>query len=193
MPELMSTMPVLLAVAGALIATLLTRRRLVEWVGRRLDRIEGRLAGLDSALRRIEESLADRGEAGPPSSIGIRRGDRPHHSSPSRPRSVGRGTPAPGEDLTPAPAPTLIAVPDLSGAGRAVGSQAEAAGRATASGDLARRFGRIWEMADEGGTADRIASATGHPIGQVELVLNLRRRLIDGPDDRADRRDEVPG
>jgi hypothetical protein len=49
------------------------------------------------------------------------------------------------------------------------------------SNDLARRFARIWGMADRGASADRIAAATGQPIGQVELVLNLRRRLLDDP------------
>jgi hypothetical protein len=75
--------------------------------------------------------------------------------------------------------PTLISVPNLSSRGRAVGTQAEAARRATASGDLAGRFGRVWQMADEGEPADRIALATGQPIGQVELVLNLRRLLLE--------------
>ncbi len=40
-------------------------------------------------------------------------------------------------------------------------------------------------MADEGMPVDAIARETGYPIGQVELILGLRRRLLvaeAGPD-----------
>jgi hypothetical protein len=69
--------------------------------------------------------------------------------------------------------PTLIAVPDLA-APRAAAPTAEA------SAELARRHGALWEMADRGVTAEAIARATGQPIGQVELVLGLRRPRAAG-------------
>jgi hypothetical protein len=64
--------------------------------------------------------------------------------------------------------PTLIAVPDLS---------APASPAASAAAELAGRFGAIWERAERGESADAIARATGQPIGQVELILGLRRQL----------------
>jgi hypothetical protein len=65
--------------------------------------------------------------------------------------------------------PTLIAVPDLA----APAGEAPSA----AAAELAGRFGAIWELADAGSPADAIARSTGHPIGQVELILGLRRQL----------------
>lgn len=62
--------------------------------------------------------------------------------------------------------PTLIAVPDLA---------APAAAR-PATDELARRFGTIWDLADSGAGPEAIARATGQPIGQVELILGLRRQ-----------------
>jgi hypothetical protein len=65
------------------------------------------------------------------------------------------------------PVPTLIAVPDLSAESKPVPSEFEPA----------RRFEEICALADAGNTADAIARATGQPIGQVELVLGLRRQF----------------
>ena len=67
----------------------------------------------------------------------------------------------------PIPGPTLIAVPDLA-------VPAEPSG---VSEELTRRFGAIWELADAGHGAAAIARRTGQPIGQVELILGLRRGL----------------
>lgn len=61
--------------------------------------------------------------------------------------------------------PRLITVPDLS---------APPAPAATA---LAERFSSIWDLADAGASAESIARVTGQPLGQVELVLGLRRQL----------------
>lgn len=67
----------------------------------------------------------------------------------------------------PTPSSTLIAVPDLS---------APAATTATAEAELAGRFGAIWDLADRGASSEAITHATGLPVGQVELILGLRRR-----------------
>jgi hypothetical protein len=67
------------------------------------------------------------------------------------------------------PGPTLIAVPDLS---------ANAVEPSPASAELGRRFGAIWDLADAGESTETVASRTGYPIGQVELILGLRRQLI---------------
>lgn len=66
------------------------------------------------------------------------------------------------------PGPTLIAVPDL-----AANPEARAG---SAADELARRFGAIWSLADSGAGPEAIARATGQPIGQVELILGLRRQ-----------------
>lgn len=62
--------------------------------------------------------------------------------------------------------PTLIAVPDLA---------PPSPGAVAMPADLARRFGAIWDRADSGASAEAIARDTGQPIGQVELILGLRR------------------
>jgi hypothetical protein len=66
--------------------------------------------------------------------------------------------------------PRLIVVPNL----------------ASASGDregmlsgLTQRYAAIWTLADTGASPEVIARATGQPIGQIELILGLRRQ-IDG-------------
>jgi hypothetical protein len=66
--------------------------------------------------------------------------------------------------------PTLIAVPQL-GPGPTDKD-------AVASG-MSQRYAAIWALADNGSRADVIARATGQPIGQIELILGLRRQ-IDG-------------
>lgn len=73
--------------------------------------------------------------------------------------------------------PMLIEVPELP---RAAG---DAGGHAAA--ELAARFRTIWDLADGGAPAEEIARQTGQPIGQVELVLGLRRQLAAGPRERA--------
>ena len=87
---------------------------------------------------------------------------------PSRPRHrIDPPTP------TAISGPTLIAVPSMASDG------SEAVAHDAAAG-LGRRFGPIWELADAGEPAEAIARATGQPIGQVELILALRRQA-DAP------------
>jgi hypothetical protein len=64
--------------------------------------------------------------------------------------------------------PTLIAVPNLADAGSHEAAQ-------EAAEALGRRYGPIWSLADAGVSAQAIARATGQSIGQVELILSLRR------------------
>jgi hypothetical protein len=72
--------------------------------------------------------------------------------------------------------PTLIAIPSLS----AISSEASA----VAAAELGRRFGAIWALADAGQAPEAIARATGQPIGQVELILGLRRQLLSSTGSR---------
>lgn len=71
------------------------------------------------------------------------------------------------------PGPTLITVPSL--------ATAAAPSSAAVSNDLGQRFGPIWDLADTGASPDAIARSTGQPIGQVELILALRRQLAANP------------
>jgi hypothetical protein len=67
-----------------------------------------------------------------------------------------------------APAPTLIAVPSLA---------APASEREAAINGISHRYAAVWALADSGASADVIARATGQPIGQIELILGLRRQI----------------
>jgi hypothetical protein len=73
----------------------------------------------------------------------------------------------PRDDLTE---PKLIRVPRLS----------PAQDRQTMENGLSRRYAAIWELAEGGASPDAIARATGQPIGQIELILGLRRQLNSG-------------
>ena len=64
----------------------------------------------------------------------------------------------------------MISVPNLA---------ADQEDRETSSSSLSQRYGAIWTLADEGASPEVIAKATGQPIGQIELILGLRKH-IDG-------------
>jgi hypothetical protein len=127
--------------------------RLVEDLARRQDSLEALLT-----------SLAEKGAGQPPSTI---------QSDDSRGRLSPKSS---ARSLRPDPAasstfkgPTLIAVPSLA----AASSPATAALLA----ELSQRFGEIWGQADAGASIEAIAERTGYPIGEVELILGLRRQL----------------
>jgi hypothetical protein len=132
--------------------------RSIPWlkVGRLAQELAERQQALEELLKRLEITAKKR-------SAGVEPPQRPsllslpsaaHRVDPPQPSAVG--------------GPTLIAVPNLA---------SPPPERHPASTDLAKRFGAIWEMADSGKSADAIARATGQPIGQVELILGLRRKL----------------
>jgi hypothetical protein len=66
--------------------------------------------------------------------------------------------------------PALIAIPNLEGAPN---------DRDVSASGLKERYAAIWTLADTGAAPEVIARATGQPIGQIELILGLRRQ-IDG-------------
>jgi hypothetical protein len=67
------------------------------------------------------------------------------------------------------PGPTLITVPSMAAPGSEIIVR-------EAAETLSHRYGPIWDLADAGETASAIARTTGHPIGQIELILALRRQ-----------------
>lgn len=98
-----------------------------------------------------------------------RTSERPAH--PVGPRRTVRIDPA----SVASKAPTLIAVPDLS---------TPPPEKSDAGETLRQRYQEIWDQADAGLDAESIARASGQPIGQIELILGLRRF---GSDSRSDR------
>lgn len=113
---------------------------------RRLDALAERVAALEARDAPVAAPAPDRGRATAPT------------------LRVDRVTPP------PAASPTLIAVPDLS----AHPAGPSGPGQAAAT-ELGRRYAAIWEMADAGDRPEAIARATGQPVGQVELILGLKR------------------
>jgi hypothetical protein len=64
----------------------------------------------------------------------------------------------------------LITVPNLA-------STSTSRGGHPTHGALAQRYAAIWTLADGGTSPEVIARATGQPIGQIELILGLRRQI----------------
>jgi hypothetical protein len=133
-----------------------TRTRTEESAAR-LDEFLSKHRALEARLARVEASVASAAMSQRP--VGPRRNRR---------FDAGGSATSAG--------PTLISVPDLA---------APPASNPEAAAELDRRFGPVWAMADDGTPIDAIARETGYPIGQVELILGLRRRLLvaeAGPD-----------
>jgi hypothetical protein len=65
--------------------------------------------------------------------------------------------------------PTLIAIPDLG----AVEEESDE----RAGSELGERHGEAWTLAAAGVPPEEIARQTGQPIGQIELIVGLYRRL----------------
>jgi hypothetical protein len=162
----------LLGIAASPLAwvALLQRRSHAErQIEQRLTELTGRLHDLQVRLERYERSslrktLGGPGKAKP--AVSSREWPIMASSAPSRSGPGGGAVP-------PAAAsdePPLIAIPNLA---------ATAHDRQAAIGSLAQRHAAIWSLADRGASSEVIARATGQPIGQIELILGLRRQ-IDG-------------
>lgn len=88
-------------------------------------------------------------------------------------RTDSQGSPLPGGPMRAKRAeggtiPTLIEVPSLS----RMPERQE-----TGQGGLVERYGELWSRADAGESALEIARDLGLAVGQVELILNLRKRV----------------
>jgi hypothetical protein len=138
----------------------------VDEIARAIENLAERQRAVESLLTRLEQREAARAAsavAPPPG-----RGPSPAPGASSNaPRRADRG------ETNAARGPTLIAVPHLAAPAHAP--------EGSAAADLDRRFGAIWALADSGASADEIARSTGQPIGQVELILGLRRQLNASP------------
>jgi hypothetical protein len=116
-----------------------------------------RLESLTARVARLESV---------PSAVTAPAPSRPENGRGSRPR-LRPDPPGPAKPLHP----TLIQVPNLAAASPP-GEPPDLAG-------MAVRFSAVWEQAASGASAEAIARETGQPVGQVELILGLRRRLSE--------------
>lgn len=152
--------PVVVPVPRAIIGPRSAFDRAGGELARRLDELAGKQKALEARLAKVEALAAARAISEP---LGPRR---------RQGRRVDSGR------IATSAGPTLISVPDLA-TPPSIGQTSEVAA------ELDRRYGPVWLMADEGLAVDAIARETGYPVGQVELILGLRRRLVAaeaGPD-----------
>jgi hypothetical protein len=152
---IIAALSVLLAAVSAVAGALWWRAR--TWPVADAARLAAELAARQQALEAIIEKL-ERNAATAASKTGS---STWLGTAGRRSRRIDRAEPS------AVSGPTLISVPDLA-----------AAPSPAAAAELGRRFGAVWELADAGLAPDAIARQTGQPIGQVELVLGLRRQLI---------------
>jgi hypothetical protein len=145
------SLAVIMMVLGAVWSRLRKLSRPLVETARLVDDLTHRQRALESVLARLD-GKATTAKRGP--TMPPHRVDRPE----------------PGA----ATGPTLIAIPNLAA------TPAEVTAAASAAAELAHRFGAIWAMSEIGASAEVIARETGQPIGQIELILGLRRQLAGG-------------
>ena len=130
---------------------------------------EQRLGELGARLRFVESRIERASNVALPAPSARDRllGPRPSESARAGSASAPwKGSLDHGE---PPGGPTLIAIPDLAVQGHEPDSQAET--------ELVQRHSEVWTMSAAGMPAAEIARQTGQPIGQVELIVGLYRRL----------------
>jgi len=170
-PALWSLMPLVTVVAGlaclvvAVTLWMLATRQMktarseteqrLQMLAQRLLVIESRIDELESHGRRAPEDHAKpRGHAEPEES---KQGCRTQSFLDVR------------EDQEARNEPTLIAIPDLG----AVEEESDE----RAGSELGERHGEAWMLAAAGVPPEEIVRQTGQPIGQIELIVGLCRRL----------------
>jgi hypothetical protein len=155
----------LLGIAGSPLAWVLLyhrRSRSEEIMDKRCRKLADELRGFETRLARLEAAEPDDTK---------RRGLIRAGSSGSRGTLRVDSANGPGFGRTDLPSePRLIAVPNL---------EAAPQDRDITVSGLKERHAAIWALADSGSAPEVIARATGQPIGQIELILGLRRQ-IDG-------------
>ena len=156
-------------VAVAALATFCVAARYAEIRLRvMIGRLNERLDGLDSRIRGLEsdEGLSSPGRVSTP---GWTRKTEPPPGAPSRRIDAPRASAVFG--------PSLIEIPDI--------AVQQLPSGLPSSNDLEGRFGEIWASGDLGLPPERIASETGLPRGEVELILGLRKRNASAVSERS--------
>jgi hypothetical protein len=134
----------------------------------RLQQVDGRIHELTHRLGQVESNLEQAG--GVTQAVRLR-------SWKSSPRSDTQASEKPptgtalvtAEPGVPAARPTLISVPNLAEDGRPVDPRLGT--------ELGQKHSEVWSLADAGLASEEIARRTGQPIGQVELIVGLHRRI----------------
>jgi hypothetical protein len=152
----------------AWVALLQRRSRSERQSEQRFHDLAGQLRAVQRRLERCEASFKPRTAHGPSQPACAAREWPTRASTPWD--AVGAGPLASSSAGGPDD-PTLIAVPNLAAASQ---------DRQAALNGLNQRYAAIWSLADTGAPPDVIARATGQPIGQIELILGLRRQINSG-------------
>jgi hypothetical protein len=159
----------LLGIAGSPLAWLALherRSRLEQQLEERWLELTARVSKVESGLAKLETLGLDRAEVkdSAPTKGAARRRFLPQ-------KHVNGGAQARLETDLIGDEQALIAVPNL--------ALEPPNDRDAAISGLTQRYAAIWTLADQGASPEVIARATGQPIGQIELILGLRRQ-IDG-------------
>lgn len=150
----------------------------IEDVSRRINaQVDTKFAKLETVVRDADDRIARLqgllGRQRPPApSAGDKRptskpAEKPEAAKPKRAQAFRPGLPT---GTTPAPAPPPTGQPTPAGAG----SPAEQTPPNPSPGSTAERRTKVYEMADAGAKPMAIADALQIPLGEVELLLNLR-------------------
>ncbi|HZW29807.1 MAG TPA: hypothetical protein VFF52_03815 [Isosphaeraceae bacterium] len=151
----------------AWVALLQRRSRSDRQMERRFHELTARLHDLQVRLERCESSSRTRAGSGKTLPVVSTREWPITASTPLAGSGPGRTTFPSAAIADESP---LITVPNLASTSQ---------DRQATQGSLAQRYAAIWTLADSGTSPEVIARATGQPIGQIELILGLRRQ-IDG-------------
>ena len=135
-----------------------TDRRFLELSGQ-LRALQDRLERCESSYQTLKRNGADLAGTGAPRLRSVRPAASLGRLGPERVEVVS----GVGQDE-----PRLIAIPNLA---------STASDREATLSSLTQRYAAIWTLADTGASPDVIARATGQPIGQIELILGLRRQI----------------
>jgi len=161
----------LLGIAGSPLAWVVLyhrRSRLEIGMDRKYQYLFVQLRELENRIAQLETlGLDDRRRQSPSVSRASTRADSPAENAP-RVKSPWWRTPSVG--AADSGELSLIAVPSL---------QPAQSDRGVTVQSLKERYAAIWALADSGATVEQMARATGQPVGQIELILGLRRQ-IDG-------------
>ena len=135
------------------------------------NRSEQRLDELDARMSLIESRIDRAGNTERAGDLRTRQAARSHGPQPSArvdgASSMRQDDPS---ERVPSGGPTLIEIPDLAAREHEPDPQAER--------ELGQRHAEVWTLAEAGTPPAEIARQTGHPIGQVELIVGLFRRLL---------------
>lgn len=152
MPDVPLSWPLLagLLVLGGLLGGSLAAAVSLRSLARRERRMERRMVELRRRIAQLECRLDPSTVAAP---------------APARPDAAVKEPAAPIRTVRS----TLIEIPDL--------AREAAPGDPQAGDELGQKHREVWALADAGTSPEEIARHTGQPIGEVELIVGLRRRL----------------